>query len=255
MTTGSWRSSPSWRRRPGCRPSSPTRCTTPTAGGHRLQDVLVCIRHGATLDEARELLPPQRRVPAEERGRAGGHRRRPARRPRPAGLGRRDGAGGGHRPGLPAGPELRALSVPGLHGPRGRDAVLISLPACPRGLTRPLSAHYQAVGEAAGARAGDHRAHQPGRVLPDRVGPDGVRAEERDHRPGAGECRRLDRGLLPGHHQGRPDRPQAPLRALHQRGADAAGHRHRLRRQPARGGDPVPLHTATARTTRPWSAP
>jgi DNA polymerase III alpha subunit len=29
-----------------------------TAGGHRLQDVLVCIRHGATLDEARELLLP-----------------------------------------------------------------------------------------------------------------------------------------------------------------------------------------------------
>lgn len=27
-------------------------------GGHRLQDVLVCIRHGATLDEARELLLP-----------------------------------------------------------------------------------------------------------------------------------------------------------------------------------------------------
>jgi DNA polymerase III alpha subunit len=28
------------------------------AGGHRLQDVLVCIRHGATLEEARELLLP-----------------------------------------------------------------------------------------------------------------------------------------------------------------------------------------------------
>ncbi|MDQ2854451.1 MAG: PHP domain-containing protein [Chloroflexota bacterium] len=28
------------------------------AGGHRLQDVLVCIRHGATLDEGRELLLP-----------------------------------------------------------------------------------------------------------------------------------------------------------------------------------------------------
>jgi len=28
------------------------------AGGHRLQDVLVCIRHGASLDEARELLLP-----------------------------------------------------------------------------------------------------------------------------------------------------------------------------------------------------
>ena len=27
-------------------------------GGHRLQDVLVCIRHGATLDQARELLLP-----------------------------------------------------------------------------------------------------------------------------------------------------------------------------------------------------
>jgi DNA polymerase III alpha subunit len=29
-----------------------------TPGGHRLQDVLVCVRHGATLDEARELLLP-----------------------------------------------------------------------------------------------------------------------------------------------------------------------------------------------------
>jgi DNA polymerase III alpha subunit len=29
-----------------------------TPGGHRLQDVLVCIRHGATLEEARELLLP-----------------------------------------------------------------------------------------------------------------------------------------------------------------------------------------------------
>jgi DNA polymerase III alpha subunit len=36
-------------------------------GGHRLQDVLVCIRHGATLDEARELLLPN----AEYRLKAG----------------------------------------------------------------------------------------------------------------------------------------------------------------------------------------
>jgi error-prone DNA polymerase len=37
-------------------------------GGHRLQDVLVCIRHGATLDEARELLLPN----AEYRLKSGG---------------------------------------------------------------------------------------------------------------------------------------------------------------------------------------
>jgi DNA polymerase III alpha subunit len=37
------------------------------AGGHRLQDVLVCIRHGASLDEARELLLPN----AEYRVKAG----------------------------------------------------------------------------------------------------------------------------------------------------------------------------------------
>ena len=78
--------------------------------------------------------------------------------------------------------------------------------------------------------------------------------QRQDHRPGAGERRRLDRGLLPGHHQGRPDRAQAPLRALHQRGARAAGHRHRLRRQPARGGDPVPLRRSTAPITPRWSA-
>jgi DNA polymerase III alpha subunit len=34
-----------------------------TPGGHRLQDVLVCIRHGATLDEARELLLPNGEYP------------------------------------------------------------------------------------------------------------------------------------------------------------------------------------------------
>lgn len=45
-----------------------------TAGGHRLQDVLVCIRHGATLDEARELLLPNaefRLKSAAELGRIG----------------------------------------------------------------------------------------------------------------------------------------------------------------------------------------
>ena len=38
------------------------------AGGHRLQDVLVCIRHGATLEQARELLLPN----AEYRLKSGG---------------------------------------------------------------------------------------------------------------------------------------------------------------------------------------
>ena len=61
-----------------------------TAGGHRLQDVLVCIRHGATLDEARELLLPNgeyRLKGGDELAAIGAGTARPA---RPSGL------GGGH---------------------------------------------------------------------------------------------------------------------------------------------------------------
>ena len=192
----------------------------------------------------------ERGVPAQIGRRAGAHRRRTVRRAQPPRLGGGNGAQRGHRRGLPPGARLRALSVSGVQRAEGGDRVLISLPACPRRLTAPLPADYQARAEPAHPRARGHRSDQPRRVLPDRVGPHGVRSHERHHRPGTGERRRLDRGLLPGHHQGRPDRAQAPLRALHQRGARAARHRHRLRRQPARGGDPVPLHQVRRRSRR-----
>ena len=74
---------------------------------------------------------PQRRARAEGRRRAGRHRPRAARRAQPPRVGGGDGARGRHRWVVRAGPGLRALSVSGLHGPRWRDAVLISLPACP----------------------------------------------------------------------------------------------------------------------------
>ena len=55
-TTGWWTSS----RRLAAELGLPTAVTNEVhyaePGGHRLQDVLVCIRHGATLTEARELL-------------------------------------------------------------------------------------------------------------------------------------------------------------------------------------------------------
>ncbi len=65
--------------------------------GHRLQDVLVCIRHGATLSRGARAAAAQRRVPAQDRGGAGGHRRRAAGRAQPPCLGRRPGAQRRHR--------------------------------------------------------------------------------------------------------------------------------------------------------------
>ena len=65
--------------------------------GHRLQDVLVCIRHGATLEEARELLLPNAEYRLKTGRGAGGHRRRAAGRAQPPRLGRRPGAQRRHR--------------------------------------------------------------------------------------------------------------------------------------------------------------
>ena len=66
-------------------------------GGHRLQDVLVCIRHGATLDRGARAPADERRVPAEDRRGAGGHRCRAAGRAQSPRLGRRHGAQRRHR--------------------------------------------------------------------------------------------------------------------------------------------------------------
>jgi error-prone DNA polymerase len=98
------------------------------AAGHRLQDVLVAIRHGASLDETRELRLPN----AEYRLKTG---------PQLALLGaglpdpraRRawhDGMPGGRHQSGPSSIGLRALSIPGHRSRRG-DAVFVSLPACP----------------------------------------------------------------------------------------------------------------------------
>ena len=112
--------------------------------GHRLQDVLVCIRHGATLAEARELLLPNAeyrlKAGAEVAAVGGGLPDERARRAWEAGMARSAVIGAG----MPARAGLRALSVSGIHRAEGGDRVLISLPACPCRLTAPLPAGYQA---------------------------------------------------------------------------------------------------------------
>ena len=59
---------------------------------------------------------------------------------------------------------------------------------------------------------------------------------------GRGSAARLDRGVRARDHPGRADRPQPPVRAVHQRGPDdLPGRRHRLQLGAARGGHPVRL--------------
>ncbi len=225
-TTGSWRSWPSWRSAAGLPTVVTNEVHYAEPGGHRLQDVLVCIRHGATLDEARELLLPQRRVPAQERGRswrasAPGCRttRRPARRGR-TGMAQAAAIG---RP-LPGSTwTSSAIGFRASRSPRARRRSHTSYQLAHEGLRR----RYRPITPSSAVKQLAHELEIIERTNLAEfflivLGPDGVRARARDHRPGAGKRRRLDRGLLPGHHQGRPDRAQAPLRALHQRGADAA---------------------------------
>ena len=116
-------------------------------------------------------------------------------------------AGGGHRRGLPARPDLRG----------GGAALGRSAPA--RGDRPPR------------LRAPGHRRHGLQLVLPDRVGPDQARQGQRHPgRPGPGERGRLRRGLLPGHHRHGPHPLRPALRALPQPEPDLdARHRHGLR--------------------------
>jgi error-prone DNA polymerase len=111
---------------------------------HRLQDVLVCIRHGATLEEARELLLPN----AEFRLKTGDEMARlgddlPDERSRRAWeAGMAHSAEIASRCTLELG--FERYRFPGFSVPEGGDRVLIPLPACPRRLTAPLPAGYQA---------------------------------------------------------------------------------------------------------------
>ena len=90
-------------------------------------------------------------------------------------------------------------------------------------------------------RARRHHADGVRRLLPDRVGPDPVRARERDPR-GAGSRLggRLRGVVLPADHRPRPAALRPDLRAVPEpRPPFHAGHRHGLRRAPARRGDPL----------------
>ena len=95
---------------------------------------------------------------------------------------------------------------PGFTVRRGGDHVLTST-SLRTTAAAPVPAGDEAGAEAGGARARRHRAHEPGRVLPDRVGPDGVRAAAEDHRPGRGAPATRSWPTAWGS-PGRPDRAQ-----------------------------------------------
>ena len=219
------------------------------AGGHRLQDVLVCIRHGATLDEARELLLPN----AEYRVKPGASWRPSAQDCRthaPAAPGQR-----GSRAQAPSAPNAgwrwisSAIGFRASRSPRARRRSHTSTSLRTRAYG-PLSAHYQACPEAAGARAGDHRPHQPGRVLPDRVGPDGVRAGATSSARGGGVPATRSWPTALGITKVDPIAHKLLFERFINEARDPPRHRHRLRRQPSRGGDPVPLQPVWRRPLR-----
>ena len=90
-------------------------------------------------------------------------------------------------------------------------------------------------------RAGRHHADGVRRLLPDRLGPDQVRARERDPRGTgpwlSGGFRRV---VLPADHRSRPAALWPDLRAVPEpRAPFDAGHRHGLRRATTRRGDPL----------------
>ena len=150
---------------------------------------------------------------------------------------------------------FEAYRFPGFAGARRRDAVLVPRRAVPRGGPAALPPDDPGRRPPARPRARRHRADRPGRVLPHLLGPDALRQVARDPGPGAGERGRLDRRLRPRDHPGRPDPPQPPVRAVHQRGPDdLSGRRHRLLVGAAGGGHPVRLRALRSRSTPGWSA-
>ena len=142
------------------------------------------------------------------------------------------------RRGRPGGP----VSPAALRGARRPDARGVPAGADPRRRGRPLRRSV-ALGDPRPPRPGARGdpPDGPGRLLPDRVGPDPVRPRAgHPGRPRARIGRRLRRVVLPPHHRRRPAPVRPDLRAVPQPGADPdAGHRHGLRRAPARRGDQV----------------
>ena len=142
---------------------------------------------------------------------------------------------------------VRAVPLPGLPGPGRGDAVLVSRRAVPGRRPEALSPADLGRRQAARPRARRDRAGRARRVLPDLLGPDAVRQGAGDPRPGSRQRGELDRRLHPRDQPGRADRPQPPVRAVHQRGPDdLPRRRHRLQLGAAGGGHPVRLQPLRA---------
>ena len=119
--------------------------------------------------------------------------------------------------------EFEQYRFPGFDVPKGETPFSVSRIGCATTGVRPALPPGQAGRrEAAGPRAGGHRAHRPGRVLPDLLGPHAVLPGQRHPGAGPGLGGRFDRRLRAGHHARRSHPPQAAVRALHQRGPDDA---------------------------------
>ena len=175
--------------------------------------------------------------------------------------GRRAGLARGHRDlgrdrGVVLGrPRVRAVPLPGLPGPRRGDAVLVPVGAVLG--RRPAALPPADLGgrEPARPRARRHRAGRPRRVLPDLLGPDALREGAGHPGPGPGQRDQLDRVLHARDQPGRADRPQPPVRAVHQPGPDdLPGRRHRLQLASGARRSSSTSTGATARSTRGWSA-
>ncbi len=147
--------------------------------------------------------------------------------------------------------QLRAVPLPGVRGARRGDAV--QLPRGPVPCRRPEALSPADLGgrEAARPRARRDRAGRARRVLPDLLGPDALRPRAEDPGPGSRQCSELDRRLHPRDQPGRADRPQPPVRAVHQRGPDdLSRRRHRLQLGATGGGHPVHLQPLRAGSHR-----
>ena len=213
-----------------------------TADDRELHDVLTAIRHGRTLDTLADLRRPDGesylKSGAELAALADGFDRGRPRR----GLARGDRDVGRDR-----GARARSTSASSATAsrasrcPRG-DAVLVPVGAVLGGCPSAVPPADVGGRQAAGPRARRHRAGRPRRVLPHLLGPHALREGAGDPGPGPGQRDQLDRVVHPRDQPGRADRPQPPVRAVHQRGPDdLPGRRHRLQLGAARGGHPVRL--------------
>ena len=143
---------------------------------------------------------------------------------------------------------LRAVPLPRLPGPRQGDPVLVPVGAVLGGRPQALPPGDLRGRHATCPRAGRDRASRPRRVLPHLLGPDALREGAGDPGPGSGQRDQLDRVVHARDQPGRADRPQPPVRAVHQSGPDdLPGRRHRLQLGAARGGHPVRLQALRPR--------